>query len=148
MNRRSFLLLGAATCLLIAPVATAPAARLPVSTVTVNILSIDRASFLREEYKATGGWLEKTTYVAKARIESVVESDHGLTAGTVIDVRYDVRVQQPPNPYNRSIAASLKAGDIWTLTVFGGGTSFEWNGTNGRKEPRQGTQPSPISGGP
>jgi hypothetical protein len=147
MNRRSFLLLGAAA-LLVAPAATAPAARLPVSTVTVEILSVDRASFLREEYRATGGWLEKTTYVAKARIETVVNTEHRLSPGGVIDIRYDVRVQQPPNPYNRSIAASLKVGDTWTLTVFGGSTSFEWSGANGRKESRPDTMPSLISGAP
>jgi hypothetical protein len=147
MNRRFLVLFGAAACV-IAFTANAPAARLPVSTLTVNILSVDRASFLREEYKATGGWLEKSTYVAKARIETVVNTEHGLSPGAVIDIRYDVRVQQPPNPYNRSIAASLKVGDIWTLTVFGGGTSFEWSGANGRKESRPGTAPSSISGAP
>src|SRR5579871_6058480 len=89
MNRRSFLLLGAAA-LLVASAATAPAARLPVSTVTVEILSVDPQSYQRDEYRretfkdgaVSSTWTEKTAVIAKARIKAVVTDDgHGLSPG-------------------------------------------------------------------
>jgi hypothetical protein len=99
MNRRTAMLLGVAASLLAMSTAIASAMRLPVSTLTVNILSVDRQTYERNDYRhesfklggASREWYEeKTTYVAKAQIETVLVNDHGLNPATVIDIHYEV----------------------------------------------------------
>ena len=61
--------------------AIAPAARLEVSTVTVEILSVDPQSFQRDEVRresfkdgtisTINTWTEKTAVIAKAQIKAV-----------------------------------------------------------------------------
>jgi len=153
MNRRSLVLLGAATSLLVASAAIAPAVRLEVSTLTVNILSVDRQAYERNDYRhesfkpgepSRESYEENTTYVAKAQIETVLVNDHGLSPGTVIDIHYAVLGGSAPI-YARTPSLIVKPGERWTVNVFGGGTSFEGRGW---KRPQPSTQPSSISGGP
>ena len=130
MNRRSLLLCGsiALNSMLLASTGVASAARLPTSTVSVDILSVDRVSFDRRESQYAGQpavTFETTKYVAKARIIKVFKSDHGLSVGVIIDVRYSVTVRQPPDPAFR-VRPMLSAGETVTLTLFGAGTSFDW----------------------
>jgi hypothetical protein len=130
MNRRSLLLCGsiALNAILAALTGGASAIRLPTSTLTVNVLSVDRESFNREETKYPGlptVVFETTKFVAKAKITRVLESAHGLNAGAVIDIRYSVTVRQPPDPAFR-VRPTLSAGETVTLSVFGGGSSFAW----------------------
>jgi hypothetical protein len=156
MNRRTLLLPGAAA-LLVASVAAAPAARLPVSTVTASILSVDRLTYSRDDYHseffkpggASRDWYEeKTTYVAKARIEIVSVNDHDLTPGTLIDIHYEVPGGSAPI-YTRAPPLVVQAGERWTLDIWNGysppkgSTSF-----NGRGWKRAQPGPSSISGGP
>jgi hypothetical protein len=131
MNRRSFLLLGAATSLLVASTDGAPAQGLPLSTLTVKVLSVDRESLDRHTYRresfqtgeSSGGWSEKTGFVAKAQIEAVLDNNHGLMSGAVIDIRYiAVKSTVPAEVRDRA----LKAGETMTLTVFRNQTGFWW----------------------
>jgi hypothetical protein len=131
MNRRSFLMCGAIALnavLATTGVASAARLRLPTSTLTVNVLVVDRESFNREEIQYPGQpaiAFETTKYVAKAQITKVLESEHGLSAGAVINIRYSVTVRRPPHPAFR-VRPMLGAGETITLTVFGGGSSFDW----------------------
>src|SRR5262249_30451726 len=99
------------------------AVRLPVSTLTVEILSVERESFKAQQY--SNGLFETSSYVAEARIEKVVRTDHGLNPGDSIQIRYDVRVRRPPLPANLNIR-SLRSGETVTLTVSGSGRRFTW----------------------
>jgi hypothetical protein len=153
MNRRTFVLLGVATSLLVGSAAIAPAVRLEVSTVTVNILSVDRQTYERNDYhhesfKAGGSssdrYEEKTTFVAKAQIETVSVDDHDLTPGTLIDIHYEVRGGSAPI-YTRTPPLNVKAGERWTVDIFGGGTSFAGRAW---KRPQPSSRPASISGGP
>jgi hypothetical protein len=158
MNRRSLVLFGAA-CFLVASAGVAAAARLPVSSVTVNILSVDRLTYSRDDYHsesfkpggASRDWYEeKTTYVAKARIEIVSVDDHHLTPGTIIDIHYEVPGGSAPI-YTRTPPLDVKTGERWTLDIWNGydppagGTSFQGRGW---KRAQPDTGPSSISGGP
>jgi hypothetical protein len=130
MNRRSLLWRGsiALYAILVMPKSVALAARLPTSTLTVNILSVEPESFNRQESQYPGQQsvaFETTKYVAKAQVSKVLESDHGLSAGAVIYIRYSVTVRQPPHPAFR-VRPMLSAGETTTLTVFGEGGSFYW----------------------
>jgi hypothetical protein len=160
MNRRSLVLFGAAAaCFLVASAGIAAAARLPVSSVTVNILSVDRLSYSRDDYHsesfkpggASRDWYdEKTTYVARARIEIVSVNDHDLTPGTLIDIHYEVLDGSEPIA-TRTAPLVVKAGERWTLDIWNGyeppkgGTSFQGRGW---KRAQPDTRPSSISGGP
>jgi hypothetical protein len=130
MNRRPVVLCWAIAldAILFGSIGGAPAARLPTSTLTINVLSVDRESVNREETKHPGQptvVFETTKFVAKAKITRVLASDHGLNAGDVIDIRYGVTVRQPPDPAFR-VRPALSAGETVTVTVFGGGNSFSW----------------------
>jgi hypothetical protein len=129
MNRRSFLLLGGA--FLVAPVNFVAAQGLPLSTLTVKILSVDleglqRHTYRRESFQtgeSSGGWSESIGFVAKARIEAVITDNHGLMPGAVIDIRYGaVRSSVPAEVRDRA----LKTGETVTLTVFRNQTGFFW----------------------
>ena len=138
MKRRELLLLGAAA-LLVASAATAPAARLLISTVTVEILSVDPQSYQRDDFRretfkdgaVSSTWSEKTVVITKARVKAVdVDDGHGLSPGMVIDLYYEV-VRGPVGPAAR--APEVKPGETWTVGVMGGvgpnkGTSFEARG--------------------
>ena len=124
MNRRSFILHGAALCAA-ASVVPAYGARLPLSELVVVILSAEQQSFNRETY-ARGGSMEITRFIAQAKIQEVLNSDHGLSPGMVIEISYIIRLVQPSGRQN---GPSLKAGDTVTLSVFGSGRAFEWNPT-------------------
>jgi hypothetical protein len=131
MNRRSILLLGAAAFLLVASADTAPAQGLPISTLSVKILSVDRESLDRHTYhrenfqsrESSGGWSEKTWFAAKAQIESVLNGDHGLSPGAIIEIRYIVVQSSVPAEVSDSI---LKTGETVTLTVYEKAKSFWW----------------------
>jgi hypothetical protein len=131
MNRRALLLSGSVAlnaALLAAAMGGASAAQLPTSTVTVNVLSVDRESADREEARYPGRSpivFETTKFLAKAQIAKVLKSAHGLAAGDVIDIRYSVTVRQPPDPAFR-VKPTLSVGETRTLTVFGNGSSFTW----------------------
>jgi hypothetical protein len=136
MNRRLFLRVAAMSPLV--PWADlASGARLPVSTVTVDILSVDPQSFERDEYRresfkdgaVSSLWTEKTAVITKARIKAVLLDDgHGLSPGTVIDLRYEV-VRGSGPPYSDR-APEVKPGETWTVGIWNGydppkgGTSF------------------------
>lgn len=135
MNRRLFLLLGSATCL---AAASAGAAHRPQAkgTVTVKVLSVDREQvvrhdFRRESFKTgerSSGWDETTTFVARAQIETVLQSDIDLSPGAVIELRYfrSRRSEQADRPAAHN---ELRAGETRTLTLFRGETSFWWRGS-------------------
>jgi hypothetical protein len=152
MNRRTFVLLGTATSLLVATAAIAPAARLPISTLNVKILSVERQTYERDDYRhesfipagSTREWYEeKTTYVAKAQIEAVLVNDHGLSPGAVIDIHYEVSGGSAPI-YVRAHPLTVNAGERWTVDVFSGyvspkgGTTFEGKGW---KQPQPNSRP-------
>jgi hypothetical protein len=131
MNRRSFLVCGsiALNAVLILPISVASAARLATSTITVSVLSVDRESFNREDIQYPGQpaiAFETTKYVARAQVTNVLNSDHELSAGAVIEIRYSVTVRQPPHPAFR-VRPTLNAGETKTLTVSGGSSSFYWH---------------------
>jgi hypothetical protein len=153
MNRRTLVLLGAAASLLAASIANAPAVRLPVSTLNVNILSVDRQTYERNDHRhesfKPGGtsrdWYEeKTTYVAKAQIETVLVNDHGLSPGAIIDILYEVSGGSAPMSA-RTPRFTVNPGERWTVDVFGGGTSFQGRGW---KQPQPDARPSSTSRGP
>ncbi len=106
----------------------AVAAPLPTSTLTVNILSVDRESSKRDETRYPGRPLvvfETTWFRARALIAEVLKTDHKLTAGAVIDIRYSITVREPPDPAYH-VRPALSAGETKTVTVFGDGDSFIW----------------------
>lgn len=130
MNRGSFFICGsiALNAVLLMSISAASAARLPTSTLTVSVLSVDRESVNRQESQYSGQpaiIFETTKFVAKAQVINVVESDRGLSAGAVIDIRYRVTVRQPPHASFR-VKPSLNAGEIKTITVFGSGSLYNW----------------------
>ena len=130
MNMRSLFLFGPVVLGAILGLSSikASAARLPTSTITVNVLSVDRESVNREEIRYPGQpsvAFEKSNFVAKAKIANVVRTDHGLTPGAVIDIHYSVTVRDPPAPAFH-VRSSLSAGEMATITVSGGGGSFVW----------------------
>jgi hypothetical protein len=134
MNRRLFLL-GTAVSLLGAFAVIAPAATQPLSTLSVKVMSVDRESLDRHTYRresfqsgeSSGGWSEQTRFVAKAQIETVLNSDHGLSPGAIIEIRYFVVQSSVPAEVRDS---TLKTGETVTLTVIEGallsGRSFYW----------------------
>jgi hypothetical protein len=129
MNRRSFLLLGAAA--LVAPADVATAQGLALSTLTVKVLSVDREESERHTYRresfisgeSSGGWSERTWFVAKAQIETIANNNHGLSSGTVIDIRYVVIRSTVPS---EEVASLLRTGDTVTLTLYRNQTGFWW----------------------
>jgi hypothetical protein len=131
MNRRSFLLLCAAASPLVASADFAAAQGLPLSTLTVKVLSVDRESLQRHTYRresfqtgeSSGGWTENTAFVAKAQIEAVLDNNHGLAPGAVIEIRYVAVKSTVPAEVRDS---ALKAGETTTLTVFRNQTGFFW----------------------
>jgi len=131
MNRRSFLLLGPAASLLLASADFGAAQGLPLSTLNVKILSVDLESLQRHTYRresfqtgeSSGGWTENTAFVAKAQIAAVLDNNHGLMPGTVIEIRYvAVKSTLPAEVRDRA----LKPGETMTLTVFRNQTGFWW----------------------
>jgi hypothetical protein len=130
MNRRLFLL-GTAASLLAAFAAIAPAATLPISTLSVKVMSVDRESLDRHTYRresfqsgeSSGGWSEKTGFVAKAQIETVLNSDHGLRPGAIIEIRYIFVQSSVPAEVRDS---TLKTGEKVTLTVYEAAKNFWW----------------------
>jgi hypothetical protein len=128
VDRRSFLLLSAATFLFLA----SPdfAARLPISTITVNILSVGRESFERHDIRVESVelgeqsrqfYMETTIFVVKAQIETIgFDDNHHLNPGKIIDIRYEVR--RTPDIRGEPM---VKVGETWTVHVFGSGTRFE-----------------------
>jgi hypothetical protein len=131
MKRRSFLFLGAAASLLVASADFRAAQGLPLSTLTVKVLSVDRESLQRHTYRhesfqtgeSSGGWTENTAFVAKAQIEAVLDNNHGLAPGAAIEIRYvAVKSTVPAEVRDRA----LKAGETVTLTVFRNQTGFFW----------------------
>jgi hypothetical protein len=95
------------------------AARLPTSTLVVEILSVDQTSFTREPGRKEHGqiidWVEITRFVAKAKIVSVVNTDHGLMSGATIEIKYKI-VNAAFPVHNKP----LKPGENVTLVVMGG----------------------------
>ena len=68
-------------------------------------------------------WFETTSFVAKAQIQNVIRTDHRLTAGQTIVIRYSIRSATPrPLPFKDT---PLKAGEDATVEVMGGGTEYE-----------------------
>ena len=131
MNRISLLVLGAMS-LVVASAAVAAAARLPISRVTVQILFVEPQSHKRDEFRdesfKTGAisntWSERTDNIAKAQIKTVLFDDgHGLSPGMLIDMRYVV--ERSWRPDRAPSAPDVKAGETWTVSIFGRGTSFE-----------------------
>jgi len=125
MNRRRVLELGRASFAGLVSLlgGRAVAVRLPLSKVTVNVLSVTRESFKAVQY--SNGLFETTRFAAKARIEKVLESDHGLKPGEIIQIHYEVHVRNPPLP-RVPPPRHLKEGETVTLTVFGNGHDFTW----------------------
>ena len=133
MSLRSFLRGGSIALSAVPPGAMlasstgASAARLPVSTITVNVLSIDRESVHRDESRnhAQPDVIDTGNFLARAVITKVLNTEHGLSSGAIIDIRYDVAERHPPHPLF-PVRARLNAGETVTLTVFGRGSSFYW----------------------
>jgi hypothetical protein len=116
----------ALNAILMAATGGATAAQPGTSTLTVNVQSVDPESFTRKNVHVPCGSsfaLETTKYVAKAQITKVLNTDHGLSPGAVIDIRYSVTVRQPPLPAF-PVSPMLSPGETVTLTVFGEGGSF------------------------
>ena len=130
MNRRDLLLGGAIACAAI-PLARpgrADAARLPISTVTVNVLSVVLVSQDTEVPRGpgTGAVFERSNFVAKARIVEIPHNEHKLTPGAIIDIRYRTDVRKPPDSNFRGNTKMLVEGQTVTVELFGNGSSFEW----------------------
>ena len=118
------LLLGSAVL-----VSAAMAARLPTSTLVVQVLSVDQESFRREPAMASQGnavgeqRLETTGFVAKVQIQNVIQSDHGLAPGQTIEVHYTIRTATPRPRSSRD--TPLEPGKNMTLTVMKGNGGYE-----------------------
>jgi len=111
-------------------VCAAMAARALTSTLVVQILSVDQESFRRGPAMMSQGrpfgdqWLESTGYVAKAQIQNVIRSDHGLAPGEIIEIHYEIRTATPqPLPFTD---ARLKPGQSGTLTVSKAKSGYSW----------------------
>ena len=118
------LLLGSAVL-----VSAAMAARLPTSTLVVQVLSVDQESFRREPAMVSQGnavgeqRLETTGFVAKVQIQNVIQSDHGLAPGQTIEVHYTIRTATPrPLSFTDT---PLEPGKNMTLTVMKGNGGYE-----------------------
>jgi hypothetical protein len=78
-------------------VSSAMAARLPTSALIVHVLSVDQESFNRSPAMLKDGkpfgdqWYETTGFIAKAQIQNVIRTDHGLTPGQTITIRYKIQ---------------------------------------------------------
>jgi hypothetical protein len=110
-------------------VSSAMAARLPTSALIVHVLSVDQESFNRSPAMLKDGkpfgdqWYETTGFIAKAQIQNVIRTDHGLTPGQTITIRYKIRIGTPqPIPLKNR---SLKAGEDTTVELMGRGTEYE-----------------------
>jgi hypothetical protein len=118
------LLLGSAVL-----VSAAMAARLPTSTLVVQVLSVDQESFRREPAMVSQGnavgeqRLETTGFVAKVQIQNVIQSDHGLAPGQTIEVHYTIRTATPRPRSSRD--TPLEPGKNMTLTVMKGNGGYE-----------------------
>jgi hypothetical protein len=125
MNRRTFFLSALSSGLvLVAPAGRVRAAKLPTSRLTVSILSVDREA---ASVYAGGTPTGKTTFVATAQILSVLDSDHGLSPGATIAIRYDLDERQQLQQPDRYRKVTLRSGETATLTVFGSGGDFRWH---------------------
>jgi hypothetical protein len=123
MNRRSFLLSGAALC---GAVLTTPAeaGRPTASKLVVNVLSVDRESSSRREYSG-GVSVETTRFLAKVQIRELLVNEHKLNPGVVIEVRYEIDVREPPSPKARD-RGRLIPGELATIWIIGDGSQFKW----------------------
>ena len=121
MNRRSFICRGVASvaCFSGALTSEAWSARLPTSTLVVDVLAVDRKSFKSGRYANGSSW-EKTSFVAKAQIRKVLRTDHGLKPGDIIQIEYDVL-----RPSWRAETV-LNQGATETVTVSRHGREFRW----------------------
>jgi hypothetical protein len=115
------ILIAAASTVAIAFLGAALAARLPISTLTIEVLSVEEKLSKSETY-ANGQTIETTTFVARAKIQKIVQTDHGLSPGAVIDILYRRTRPSLPGRPNRF----LEVGETVTLDVFGSGHSFTW----------------------
>jgi hypothetical protein len=110
-------------------VSAAMAARLPTSTLVVQVLSVDQESFRREPAMVSQGnavgeqRLETTGFVAKVQIQNVIQSDHGLAPGQTIEVHYTIRTATPRPRSSRD--TPLEPGKNMTLTVMKGNGGYE-----------------------
>jgi hypothetical protein len=107
----------------------AMAARLPTSTLVVQVLSVDQESFHSEPAPVSQGnafgeqSFETSGFVAKAYIQNVVQSDHGLAAGETIEIHYKIRTAKPrPLTFKDK---PLEPGKTMTLTVMKGDNGYE-----------------------
>jgi hypothetical protein len=106
----AFVLVGVA----FAPVA--PAAKLPTATLAVQVLSVEE-EFKRHEKPPSGTQTFETTgFVARAQIQTIIQSDFALDPGKNIKIHYVIRTASPlPLPLR---GVPLKPGEHATLTVF------------------------------
>ncbi len=76
---------------------------------------VERQSSKRETPQSSPNvTFETTFFVAKAQIQKVFNTEHGLSPGSVIEIRYKVVVRQPPDPAFPHYL-TLKAGETITL---------------------------------
>jgi hypothetical protein len=119
MNRRSFLIVGAAS--LVSPsLKTAHAARPQTCRLTVNVLSVDRKSATTSR-NADGSLLGTASFVAKARVQQVLQNDLDVKSGDVIQIRYDVFDVLQPSEQPGTRRTGFTVGQTATLIVLRGG---------------------------
>ncbi len=128
MHRRSFLSLLAASCSALVPAGSGNAMKVPISTLFVDVLSVEHVASDRKDYRDRNGrhfTRQTDSIVAKVRIRQVIETDHHLAPGAIIEIKYDAVTYRPPMPeLSAKAGGELIAGETVRVTVFGSGSSF------------------------
>ncbi len=104
--------------------------KLPISTLIVDIISVEHEASDRQDYLDRNGRnisRHTDSSVATGRIREVIETDHQLKAGAVIKIRYDTVTYRPRMPGLRAdVGRGLSAGETVTITVFRDRDLFRW----------------------
>jgi hypothetical protein len=105
------------------------AARLRTSTLVVQVLSVDQESLHSEPSPVSQGKtfgdqsFETSFFVAKARIQDVIQNDYALAPGETIEIHYKIRTAKPrPLPFKDK---PLEPGKTMTLEVTKGNGGYE-----------------------
>ena len=127
----SALLLAALTCSLVATlsISDAQAVKLPRSELVINVISVKKTFHRR--WNGLKNPEEISKFVASARIQSVVNTEHGLLPGADIEVVYDIVVRYDTVNRARTLPGTnqvkaLNPGDTITVNVYADGTRFRY----------------------
>ncbi len=104
--------------------------KVPISTLFVDVLSVEHVASDRKDYRDRNGrhfTRQTDSIVAKVRIRQVIETEHDLVPGAVIEIGYDMVTYRPAQPYlPAKVCRELIAGETVRVRVLRKGSSFEW----------------------